>query len=271
MSSKLSDTDFDLFLFHREIETSLEFLSANMSGIIVDLENFGKIERQRGFDTEINKHTISDLLALRKETGGQLLCRISGPEPSERELFEVVNSGANEIIVPMLKTERQAERIISKVAGRARVMLMIETVEAAQITSRLSNLPVDRIYVGLNDLRISRSTSSIFSPIADGLLDDLRNNMNSVPFGFGGLTLPGFGKPLPVRHLYSEMARLQCRFTFLRRSFYHDANGHEPRAVLQKVRSKMASMQRRSEAEMLKHRAETIEAVHLLESKPHVS
>jgi hypothetical protein len=49
-----------------------------------------------------------------------------------------------------------------------------------------------------------------------------------VPFGVGGLTLPGGGFPVPGDLLAAELVRLGTDFTFLRRSFTADMAGRDP-------------------------------------------
>jgi hypothetical protein len=241
---------FDLLLFHRDMPSSCQYLDAGVDGIIVDLESDSKAERQLGFDTQINDHSIADLRALRGLTKRHLLCRLSGPDATESEIATVIEAGADEVIVPMLTGERQAARICGLVGTACAVMLMVETDAAAKAIASFNALPVKRIYVGLNDLHISRKTASIFAPLADGLLERLRRGTTGPGFGFGGLTLPGLGAPLPVSHLYNEMARLEAGFTFLRRSFYRDTDGIAPTEALARVRAGMAAARARSAAQV---------------------
>lgn len=232
---------FDLLLFHRDLDTSLAYLDQGVDGIIVDLETVGKAERQAGFGTQINDHTLADLRAVSAHPGASVLCRLSSPDANEAELADVLDAGASEIIVPMLTATAQAERICNLVQGACRVTLMVETAAATRLIDELCALPVSRIYVGLNDLRISRRTASIFTPLSDGLLEQLRRATTCPAFGFGGLTLPGHGAPLPVSHLYDEMARLRAGFTFLRRSFYRDADRISPGIALSHIRAQLAA------------------------------
>lgn len=99
---------------------------------------------------------------------------------------------------------------------------------------QLCRLPISRAYVGLNDLAIDRGIRNIFWPLIDGTLDALRQYI-SVPFGFGGLTLPELGHPVPTRLLMAEMARLHCQFTFLRRSFLRDVAGKSLSAEVPRI------------------------------------
>lgn len=255
---------FDLLLFHREVDTSVACLKAGAAGVIVDLESGTKRQRQMGFDTEINDHSIADLKALRRRTDGALLCRLSRPDPDDQELSSVVGEGADEVIVPMLSNVAQAERLMRRVDGACKVTLMIETCGAVADSAKIAALPANRIYVGLNDLRIERGTRSIFAPLGDGLLEKLRANCDGVAFGFGGLTLPGKGAPLHVGHLYAEMARLGCGFTFLRRSFYRDIGNLSLDQALASVQREIQQYRRRSSAAIALDFEETSRAVQAL-------
>jgi hypothetical protein len=252
---------FELFLFHREVQLSCTYLKHGVSAIIIDLEHQGKHQRQAGFDTEINAHTIDDLRHLRAETEGSILCRISGPDASQDELLSVAENGADEIIIPMVRSPSEVERIIRQVGDTCRITVMIETVDAVKQAEALCALPIDRVYVGLNDLRIERNSESIFAPMTDGLLTQVRQHCLDVEFGFGGLTLPERGTPLPARHLYAEMSRLDCTFTFLRRSFYQDITGLNPKIELQNMQRTLHQMRNRTEDVVETHLQDMIKAI----------
>ncbi|MGC1497456.1 MAG: hypothetical protein WA790_16760 [Sulfitobacter sp.] len=242
----LEGKPFDLFLFHRDVELSCHLLESGVGAVIIDLESRGKNQRQAGFDTEINAHTADDLRSLRAKTACQIFCRVSGPDVSDSELTEVINSGADEIIIPMVRHVAEVERVLRVLKDRCRVTVMIETQEAADQAHVLGRLPIERIYVGLNDLHIDRGTDTIFAPLVDGYLDRIREQCRDVTFGFGGLTLPDLGAPLAARHLYAEMARLDCSFTFLRRSFYRDMAGKDSVQELSGMQSVLRGMQMRT-------------------------
>lgn len=133
-------------------------MDARAAGVIVELESQGKQKRQLGFDTEINSHQIENLAALRRLIKGRLLCRVSQPEPDDREIKAVIDAGADEIIAPMLTSAAQVERLLRKVDGACQIVAMIETKAATIEIERIVALPVDRICVGLNDLNIDRGT-----------------------------------------------------------------------------------------------------------------
>jgi hypothetical protein len=127
----------------------------------------------------------------------------------------------------MVRTLKEVEKVLDQVRGRCGLGILVETVAATRLVDELARLPLSRVYVGLNDLAIERGTPSIFTPLLDGTLEDIRRPFR-LPFGFGGLTLPERGYPVPCRLLIGEMARLRCDFSFLRRSFYRDIQGRNP-------------------------------------------
>ena len=228
---------FELYLFHRTIACDQASLKGGVDGLVIDFETRGKAERQSGFDTEINTHTIEDLRRVKAELGAYVICRINPPGPSlAREIEDVIHERADEILVPLIRSVDEAEEVVDLVKGRCKVALMVETAEATRIVEQLCRLPIHRLYVGLNDLRISRGSPSIFTPLVDGLLENSRLDAGDTNFGFAGLTLPGLGRPLPVHHLINEMARLRCTFSFLRRSFYRDIAGRSPKTEIVRIR-----------------------------------
>ncbi len=219
---------FSLTLFSTDAAFIKKAVSAGVDEIIVDWERRGKAERQSGFDTEINADTVADLRLVRSSTRAKVICRInqSGPTTGE-EIEQAIEGQANEILMPMVRSVSEVEAALKRSDGRCGIGILVETVAALQILDPLSDLPLSRVYVGLNDLSIERGKPSIFEAILDGTVESIRSHFR-VPFGFGGLTLPEGGHPIPCRLLMGEMARLGCAFSFLRRSFYRDIQGRDP-------------------------------------------
>jgi len=240
---------FDFYVFHRTVRLDRICHEAGVNGLIVDLESHGKRARQVGYDTEINAHGVQDVREIKQALGCYVLCRVNqhGPDLAG-EIDRAIDHGADEIIVPMIRTLQEAEAVVGQVNGRCEIMLMIETVEAAGIVQQLSALPIRQCYVGLNDLMISRGSPCIFQPLADGLLDTVRAGCGGLRFGFGGLTLVGCGWPLPVEYLINEMARLGCAFSFLRRSFFRDSVGRCLETEIAKIREQILAAKLRKEA-----------------------
>lgn len=238
----------DLFVFHRNTGLNTACLEGGAKGIVIDFETRGKTVRQQGFDTQINDHGWHDLRDVKKDLQTYVICRINGyNESTEAEVLHALDLQADEILIPMVRQLSEVSAILKLVKDRACVSAMVETVEAVKITRLLDQLPLARIYVGLNDLRICRGSQSIFTAIADGTVESIRDKVKHTPFGFGGLTIPGHGKPLPVELFLHEMTRLECQFTFLRRSFFHDTADKKPQNELLRIKSAVQSSIRREE------------------------
>ena len=213
---------FELLLFATDPAVVRAAVAAGVDGIIVDWERRGKIARQASADTQINDDTPDDLRRVRAATTARVICRINGVgETTDAEIETAIDAGADEILVPMVRAPQEVERVLDATAGRTGVGMLVETVDAVANAAAFAGLPLTRVYVGLNDLSIERGSPSIFAAVSDGTVERLRG-MFEVPFGFGGLTLPERGDPIPCRLLMGEMARLECGFSFLRRSFYRD-------------------------------------------------
>jgi hypothetical protein len=229
---------FELLMFSSGQRRVMEAEEAGIHRIVVDLETGDKPGRQVGFDTEISTQTLEDLAMVRGLTRLPIVCRINAVGPATaREVEAVTARGADEILVPMVRSASEVEHVLEVAAGRIGVGVIVETRDAVANAIDLATLPLTRMYVGLNDLQIDSGTRHIFVAVSDGTIDRVRASAGRIPFGFAGLTLPGGGTPLPVRHLIDEMARLACGFTFLRRSFFRDASGYNLREATQRILS----------------------------------
>ena len=174
-------------------------------------------------------------------------------------------SGADEIIVPMIRTVQQAEAIVDQVKGQCKITIMIETPQAVACAAKLGALAIDRIYVGLIDLHISQRTDTLFRPMVDGVLEQIRQAAPKVDFGYGGLTICGRGSPLPVSCLIDDMTRLGASFSFLRRSFYRDIEGRNVALEVQKLRRALAKAAGRSADQMALNKVATDGRINALE------
>jgi hypothetical protein len=216
-------------------------VAAGINGIIVDCEHIGKVDRQAGADTEINYHTVADVRRVRACTNAHVICRINrhGPTTAD-EIEQVIAAGADEILLPMVQTPLEVELVLDQVRGRCNVGILVETIPALAVVAELARLPLSRVYLGLNDLGIARQTPNIFTAVADGTLEYVRQHFR-VPFGFGGVTLPERGYPIPCRLLMGELARLRCKFSFLRRSFWADTHGRDLRVEVPRMRAALTA------------------------------
>ncbi|SNR69020.1 aldolase/citrate lyase family protein [Blastococcus mobilis] len=251
----------DLFLFTVDPGWGADVVAAGAAGIVVDWERRGKARRQLGEGTQINADTPDDLARMRAATDGRLLCRINGHGPwTGDEVDEAIARGADEILLPMVRTPDEVDRTLDLVAGRCGLGILIETQDAVDRARQLALRPLSRIYVGLNDLRIDRRSVELFRPLVDGTVDDVRAEV-AQPFGVGGLTLPESGFPVPSGLLAAELVRLGTDFTFLRRSFTADMVGRDPFVEVPRLLDSVAELRDAAAAEARERRARFVAAV----------
>jgi hypothetical protein len=249
-------SSFGLFLFAQDPALVREADAAGVDGIVVDWERRGKRERQAGADTEIRTDTADDLAAVRANMTRRVVCRVDGPgEGSTSEIEEAIELGADEVLLPMVRAPEEVELALEQVAGRCGLGILVETEDAVRSAAKLGALPLSRVYVGLNDLMIDRGASSLFEPLLDGTVEGIRNHFG-MPFGVAGLTLPDRGSPIPCRLLLAEMTRLDCDYTFLRRSFLRDVDRGAIGAGVAQIRTAIDQSRRRGRGATERDRAE---------------
>lgn len=247
---------FSLLLFSVDPAAIRESVRAGVDAIVVDWECGGKHDRQAGADTEINRHTLDDLRRVRAATNGRVICRVNAPHAgSAEEVGLAIGAGADEILVPMVRSADDVVRMLELVNGRRGVGILIETEDAVRAAADLCALPLSRVYVGLNDLAIDRGARNIFHAVVDGTVAAVRQ-VCPLPFGFGGLTRPDAGRPIPCRLLIAEMARLGTQFSFLRRSYHRDMRGRDAADEVPRLLAAIREARARSAAEVERDRLE---------------
>jgi hypothetical protein len=254
-------------------------VAAGIDAVLIDWEYTGKERRQASADTQINHDTVDDLRRVRACTDALVVCRINGrgeammwevgqpieaeasePLPPTDEIEQAIGAGADELLLPMVRTVEEVELVLDQVAGRCGVGILIETLEAVELVEELARLPLSRVYVGLNDLAIERKSQNIFIPLIDGTLERIRQPFH-VPFGFGGVTVPDRGYPIPCRLLIGELARLKCNFSFLRRSFHADIQGRDLAVEVPRIHDAISEAFRWPPDVMAQNRSELYAAI----------
>jgi hypothetical protein len=258
----------DLLVFTADPVRAAAVVGAGAAGVILDWERRGKARRQQGQDTQINEDTAADLTAVRSAVPhtapGRVLCRVNGAGPwTVQEVQLAVELGADEVLLPMVRTPADVDLALDAVAGRCGLGVLVETQAAVDCVDVLARRPLARVYLGLNDLRIDRGGGdALFAPLVDGTADRVRRAVD-VPFGVAGLTLPDRGRPVPSRLLAGELARLGADFTFLRRSFWADTAGQDLRTAVPSIVESSVAARLRSPAQVQADRAELRSAVEL--------
>ena len=187
---------------------------AGVDRIWIDMEYIGKDERQGGMDTVKNHHTIDDIKKLRPiVTNAELMVRVNPLHTatadycsSEVEINQAIKAGADVIMLPMFKTVDDVKKFVSYVDGRAKVQLLVETVEAAANIDSILEVPgIDEVHIGLNDLHIAMHKTFMFELICDDTVSYLCNKIKEkgIKYGFGGIARVGYGM-LPAEHIIAE-------------------------------------------------------------------
>jgi hypothetical protein len=244
------------FLFTTDVPQALAAQHAGISSVIVDWENQGKYERQRSYDTEINRHSVDALSALTAALKIPVTVRINGLPFGAPEIETALDHGARIIMLPMARTPAEVDTFLKSVRGRAKTLVQIETAELAEQCAGLIDLGWDYAFIGLNDLMISRGGHWLWEPLYDGTVEKIFRALPGRQVGFGGITAIGGGHPLPFIELLREFSRLGATFSFMRRTFHREMVGRDLAAELAAVQAVWTACNRRSpETVAADHRA----------------
>jgi hypothetical protein len=221
----------NLFFITNSVQLAQFAIEQGADRIFVDLETLGKNERQGHLDTLISSHSVADVAAVRKVVPpGRLMVRINPiNEGTVDEVEDVIAAGADIIMLPMFRTPREVELFVAAVDGRARTMLLVETVGAMEsLRECIAVRGVDEVHIGLNDLHLELRKRFMFELLADGTVDRMAQVLNDalVPFGIGGVARVGEGM-LPAELILAEHARLGSTAAILSRTFHRRAEAVE--------------------------------------------
>ena len=202
---------------------------AGVDHIFVDMEYIGKAERQQMMDSVQNHHSLDDVKQIRAAlTKADLLVRVNPIHntstvynSSEEEIKDVIDAGADIVMLPFFKTKAEVKSFIDYVDGRAKTLLLLETPEAVQDIDQILEIPgIDGIHIGLNDLSLGYGKSFMFELLSDGTVESLclKFKHKGIPYGFGGIGSIGTGL-LPAETILREHYRLGSSMVILSRSF----------------------------------------------------
>lgn len=191
--------------------------------IFIDLELMGKEERQGHLDTVISRHSMEDVGKIKEVlSSSDLLVRVNPIyEDSKAEIDQVIEGGADIVMLPFFKTREEVQDFVDYVHGRAKTMLLLETPEAVEaIDDILEVQGLDYIHIGLNDLHLGYEMKFMFELLADDTVEALCKKIGAagIPYGFGGIAQLGQGD-LPAEHVIGEHYRLGSSMAILSRTF----------------------------------------------------
>ena len=221
----------NLFFITNDPVAAKVAIDAGASRIFVDLETRGKAARQSAIQAHLSAHVLSDVSRVRKAVPvGSLLVRCNPvSDETAAEIDQILDGGADIVMVPMFHSAAELESAVRLVKGRARVVGLVETPEAlADLPAILSsvNRP-DEVFLGLNDLSLALGLPFLFQPLADGTVDAFCSAARSshIPFGFGGVGAVGTGEDIPAELILSEHVRLGSTSVILSRAFRRSFEG----------------------------------------------
>jgi len=202
---------------------------AGVDWIFLDMEFIGKDARQGGLDTVQNHHTVKDIANIKAAVKkAKVLVRVNPIHealldyPSSKDEIDAsIEAGADILMLPFFKTVDEVKDFIKYVDGRAKTLLLMETVEAANLVDEILEVSgIDMIHLGLNDMHLELGMKFMFELLANGVVEKLGNKIKSkgIPFGFGGVaTLDGGA--LPGSMVLKEHVRLGSSMVIVSRSF----------------------------------------------------
>lgn len=196
---------------------------SDVDWIFIDLEINGKEDRQGHLDTVISRHHINDVRKIKNVLSRSgLLVRVNPIfDGSKKEIYKVIDDGADIVMFPFFKTNEEVAAFVDIVGGRAKTCLLLETPEAINnIDDILTLSGIDYIHIGLNDLHLGYGMKFMFELLADGTVDRICSKIKDrgIPYGFGGIAQLGQGD-LPAEFVIAEHYRLGSSMAILSRSF----------------------------------------------------
>lgn len=223
----MKSSSFKLLLITNKPTIAAFAISRGISRIFVDLEILGKVERQGHLNTVISRHTPEDISSLRPLLPlGALLARLNPVNlRTEIEVDDAIQRGADVLMLPMFRGADEVRRFCKAVNSRAKVCLLVETVDAMKNLAECIGVPgVDEVHIGLNDLHLEMGCRFMFEPLVSGHVERMTETLKKagIPFGIGGLARVGEGM-LPAEMLMSEHARLGSTCAILSRTFHRQA------------------------------------------------
>ena len=195
--------------------------------LFVDLERTGKAARQKGHDTFISTHHLSDVGSIKAVlTQSRLMVRVNPFRmddfaASKAEVDAVLSQGADMLMLPMFTNAEELSAFAGIVAGRAPIVALLETAGALHCLDSWIDTPgITEIFVGLNDLHLSLGCSFMFEPLAAGYVGRVASaaKARGLRFGFGGIARMDEGV-LPGRDVLAEHVRLGSGAVILSRTF----------------------------------------------------
>ncbi|NEP86137.1 MAG: hypothetical protein F6K18_04500 [Okeania sp. SIO2C2] len=250
------NSPFELLLCSTDLSLIQESVAAGVDAVMVEWEN---VEGDRS--PILTSEMVKTLEQVRSVTDAWVICRLNPYyERTLAELELAIANKVDEIWLPKVQSVEEVVKVLNWSEGRVKVGIVVETVEAMNLSPKLAELPLHRVHIGLNDLAESLDNPHPFCTLIDGTVEKILQNF-TISSGFGGLTLPEKGHPIPCHLLMGELIRLGCRFSLLRRSFIADIQNRNLSEVILRIKNFLSQVSERSSQACEIDRLEFVELV----------
>ena len=243
-----------LTLWTDDPDTARRADAAGIDRIGVDLDRLGKAERQAGLATWISPHTVSDLERLRPAVLRARLFVRTNPlhDASPREVEQALAAGAEMLMLPMFRAAEDVARFVDLVGGRAGVVGLLETREAADDVDAVARVPgLDELHVGINDLALALGLRNRFAVLVSPAAERIARAAAAagLRLGIGGIgRLADAGLPIAPDLVYAQYPRLGATAALVSRSFL--AGGCDLEVEVRRSRERLAWWASRPRAEL---------------------
>jgi hypothetical protein len=254
--------DFVLTLWTDDPVLAASADRAGVDRVGLDLERLGKRARQAGLGTWISTHRLERLGAVRDALArAKLFARVNPVSPrSPFEVERLLECGVEVLMLPMFRSSNEVERFLRTVDGRACVVPLLETPQAAEDVERLASLTeIDEVHVGINDLALSLGVRNRYEVLELSLMEEVSACVrgSSKRLGVGGIgRVDDCSLPIPADLIYAQCARLGATAMLLSRAFIGAGLGDEELAhEIARSRARLADWFATDPAEMRRARA----------------
>jgi len=228
--------------------------AAGIDRIGPDFERLDKRRRQQGLGYRLSEHRHDRLPAVRDALRHAELFVRTNPlhAGSPDEVARLLEAGVQVLMLPMFTTPEEVARFTAIVAGRARVVLLLEQIAAVECLDEILVVGgVGEVHVGLNDLALSLGEPNRFALLAMPLLEHIAERVHAagLPLGIGGIGRVGdLSVPVAPDLVYAQLARHGASAALVARSFL--AGGGDLGAAVRSARARLAHWRGCDEAEL---------------------